>query len=67
MAKKFTQAFTDQSDCLCQSGLSYGQCCGRFLKAADKNDTSVPQTAEQLMRSRYTAYVLGNSLYLLNT
>ncbi len=67
MAKKFTQAFTDQSDCPCQSDLSYGQCCGRFLKAADKNDTSVPQTAEQLMRSRYTAYVLSNSLYLLNT
>ena len=67
MAKKSAPAFTAQSDCPCQSGLSYGQCCGRFLEAAEHKAGSVPQTAEQLMRSRYTAYVLGNSQYLLDT
>ncbi len=65
MAKKSAQHFTGQSDCPCQSGLSYAQCCGRFLKAAD--NSASPQTAEQLMRSRYSAYVLGYSQYLLNT
>jgi len=38
--------------CPC-SGASYAQCCGRFHGGA------LPETAEQLMRSRYSAYVLG--------
>ncbi len=65
MAKKSVHSFTAQSDCPCQSGLCYGQCCGLFLEAADNK--TFPQTAEQLMRSRYSAYVLGYSQYLLNT
>lgn len=49
--------------CLCDSGKSFNQCCGRFL-----NGTNVARTPKQLMRSRYTAYALGNhGDYLLNT
>lgn len=44
--------------CPC-GGKEYAACCGRYL---DRGDT--PQTAEQLMRSRYTAYVLGREAYL---
>ncbi|EDK14660.1 hypothetical protein CGSHiR3021_09145 [Haemophilus influenzae 22.4-21] len=40
-------------NCPCQSGHHYADCCGKFhLRQA------FPETAEQLMRSRYTAYVL---------
>ena len=47
--------------CPCDSGQKYISCCGEFLlgKPAD--------TAEQLMRSRYTAYVLNDESYLLET
>lgn len=51
----------DIPTCPC-GGASYAQCCGRFI---DKGE--VPQTAEQLMRSRYTAYVLRNVAYLKAT
>lgn len=43
--------------CPC-GGKQYETCCGRFHAGA------VPDTAEELMRSRYTAYVLGLSDYL---
>jgi SEC-C motif domain protein len=39
----------------------YGDCCGRFHAGA------LPDTAEQLMRSRYSAYALGLSDYLRAT
>lgn len=48
------------SDCPCQSGLTFEQCCQPFITSA-----SLPTTAEQLMCSRYTAYTLKNSEYLL--
>ena len=48
--------------CPCGSGLSFQACCGRCIElgvaAADP---------EQLIRSRYTAYVLKNARYLRNT
>ena len=44
--------------CPC-GGLDYATCCGRFIGGAE-----VPQTAEQLMRSRYTAYTLRDEAYL---
>lgn len=47
--------------CPCSSGEAYTGCCGRFHRGA------VPDTAEQLMRSRYTAFVFGLSDYLLET
>ncbi|MFC3625389.1 YchJ family protein [Vogesella amnigena] len=47
--------------CPCGQPLPYEQCCGRYHQGA------LPQTAEQLMRSRYSGYVLGNEPYLLQT
>ena len=48
--------------CPCLSGEVFGACCGRFLsEAADA------PTAEQLMRSRYSAFVVGDAAYLLAT
>lgn len=48
--------------CPCGSGRPYAACCGAC------HDGSRPAAdAETLMRSRYTAYVLGNSAYLLAT
>lgn len=48
--------------CPCGLGKPYSECCGRFHAGA-----SLPPTAEALMRSRYTAYVLGLADYLLAT
>lgn len=48
--------------CVCGSGLDYNNCCGPF----HANTASAP-TAETLMRSRYSAYVLRNSEYLDKT
>lgn len=48
--------------CPCGTGRGYDDCCGRFL---DGGETAA--TAEQLMRSRYTAYVRRNQDYLRMT
>ncbi|MBT2518972.1 hypothetical protein J7E29_16135 [Streptomyces sp. ISL-90] len=48
--------------CPCLSGSVFGECCGPFLTGA----ADAP-TAPQLMRSRYTAFVVGNEPYLLAT
>lgn len=51
-----------QGNCPCLSGEQYGDCCGRF----HRGDADAP-TAEQLMRSRYSAFVLQDAPYLLRT
>lgn len=48
--------------CPCCSGQQYSVCCEPFLKG-----TEIPVTAEQLMRSRYCAYVQQNADYLVST
>lgn len=48
--------------CPCGCGLSLTDCCGRYLE-----DGAAAPTAEALMRSRYTAYVLQREDYLLAT
>jgi SEC-C motif-containing protein len=48
--------------CPCGSDRKLSVCCGPFLGGAAR-----AATAEQLMRSRYSAYVLGNEEYLLDT
>ncbi len=50
------------SKCPCGSSLTYGQCC-----APCHTGEKLPPTAEALMRSRFTAYYLQNSAYLLAT
>jgi SEC-C motif-containing protein len=49
------------STCPC-GGPSLETCCGPYLAGA-----AVPQTAEALMRSRYTAYTRRNEAYLRAT
>lgn len=51
-------AATAPAQCPCDSGKPYPQCCGHFHAGA------VPATATELMRSRYSAYVLGLETYL---
>jgi SEC-C motif domain protein len=47
--------------CPCESGKTYNECC-------EPAHIGTPSpTAEALMRSRYSAYVLGLEAYLLNT
>ena len=48
--------------CPCLSGLQYGECCGPF----HSGDAFAP-TAERLMRSRYSAFAVGDADYLLAT
>jgi SEC-C motif-containing protein len=48
--------------CPCGSGRDYAQCCEPFHQGK-----SVPLTAEQLMRSRYSAYKKKLATYLLET
>ena len=48
--------------CPCQSGETFETCCGRFLSRKE-----LPKTAEQLMRSRYTAYARRDIPYLKET
>jgi SEC-C motif-containing protein len=48
--------------CPCLSGDRYDDCCGRLhRREADA------ATAERLMRSRYSAFVVGDAGYLLQT
>lgn len=51
----------DKSDCPCGSGKSFRDCCQPCLRG------SAAATAEALMRSRYTAYVVEDAPYLLAT
>lgn len=48
--------------CPCGSGKTYSDCCGLFHEGR-----AVPETPEQLMRSRYSAFVRKDPRYLLNT
>lgn len=56
----------NQDTCPCQppsnTSLSYEECCGKYHKSG----CHAP-TAEALMRSRYTAYAMGNAQYLFRT
>ncbi|MEM7563936.1 MAG: YchJ family metal-binding protein [Pseudomonadota bacterium] len=49
-------------NCPCQSGQTFDQCCNRFI-----SHQALPENAEQLMRSRYTAFHQGERDYLLET
>ncbi|UPL15772.1 YchJ family protein [Microbacterium galbinum] len=55
-------AITDSARCPCGSGDLFGGCCGPILRA----ETTAP-TAERLMRSRYTAFVIGDVAHLRAT
>jgi SEC-C motif-containing protein len=52
---------TNTMPCPCGSSATYAQCCSRYHAGA------LPETAEQLMRSRYSAYVLHLMAYVHQT
>jgi SEC-C motif-containing protein len=51
-----------ESDCPCGSGTKYAACCAQL-----HNGAATAQTALELMRSRYSAFAVGNAGYLLET
>lgn len=51
-----------QKLCPCGSKKQYRYCCGMYLSGKKK-----PDTAEKLMRSRYTAFYQGDIDYLIAT
>lgn len=53
---------SSNTNCPCDSGTSYGACCGQFITGL-----KTPKTAKELMRSRYTAYATGDTHYLKET
>ncbi|MFJ6631848.1 YchJ family protein [Streptomyces sp. NPDC091376] len=66
MARRTTRppqpAVTDGSPCPCGLPATYGACCGRF-----HTGQATAPTAELLMRSRYSAFVVRDETYLLRT
>lgn len=48
--------------CPCGTKLTYSSCCYLYITLAN-----IPEFPEQLMRSRYTAFVFANGEYLYNT
>lgn len=55
-------AFTANVPCPCGSASHYGNCCGQYHSGQRS-----AETAEKLMRSRYSAFVLRDGNYLLAT
>ena len=61
MRKKPSPLGIQASACPCGSGVVYADCCGRFHKGLPAS------TAEQLMRARYSAYVLYDNAFIAAT
>ena len=52
----------NDENCPCNSGKKYGECCGPILDGA-----AAAETAEALMRARYSAYVTEHIAFLKNS
>ena len=50
------------NNCHCTNLIPYENCCQPYI-----NEVKKPTTPEQLMRSRYSAYVIANADYLVDT
>lgn len=50
------------TNCPCGTGKLFQECCGPYLA-----DEAIPATPEALMRSRYTAYYLVDTDYIIKT
>jgi SEC-C motif-containing protein len=48
--------------CYCGNPTSFSECCQRFISVKE-----FPETPEQLMRSRYSAYAAGEIDYLIDS
>jgi SEC-C motif domain protein len=57
-----TDVSPESRPCPCTSGKQYDDCCQPFLSGKAR-----PESAEALMRSRYSAYAMGEIEYLLKT
>ena len=53
--------FSPNSLCPCGSYIKYKKCCSKYHKGA------LAPTAQLLMKSRYSAYATGESLYIIQT
>jgi SEC-C motif-containing protein len=54
--------------CPCGTGRSYLACCGHWHEQCERGESGESaHTPQELMRSRYSAYVLGKIDYLLTT
>ena len=51
-----------EEECPCKSGKTFGECCAAVIAGEKK-----AATAEELMRSRYSAYVVGAVDFLRNS
>ncbi|WP_424325471.1 YchJ family protein [Gordonia sp. (in: high G+C Gram-positive bacteria)] len=58
-------AIVKNGRCPCGSGEILSDCCGRYL--AGLGEGKLAPTAEALMRSRFTAFALGDEEHLLAT
>jgi SEC-C motif-containing protein len=50
------------TDCPCGSGRTYAECCARLHR-----QTALAETPEELMRSRYAAYAVGDLDHVFRT
>ncbi|MEU9023603.1 YchJ family protein [Actinomadura sp. NPDC048394] len=48
--------------CPCGTGTAYGECCGRLHRGE-----AAARTAEELMRSRFSAFAVQDEAYLLES
>ena len=62
MGRGFTSRARADQSCPCGSGACYGRCCGPLHQGIQR-----AATAEQLMRSRYSAFALKQVDYLIAT
>jgi SEC-C motif-containing protein len=56
------EKISSSSPCPCGSTQTYSACCESF-----HTKKALPETAEKLMRSRYSAYAVGNIDYIAET
>lgn len=54
--------WTVMRECPCNSGNALQECCGKIIE-----NKSLANSAEQLMRARYTAHVLGVVDFIMDT
>lgn len=62
--EKRQPAHDDEVRCPCGSGETLGACCARYL--ASRTNAPAP-TAQALMRSRFTAFAIGDAEHLRDT
>ncbi|WP_114325066.1 YchJ family protein [Candidatus Colwellia aromaticivorans] len=57
-----TNSINTTQACFCGANCDFSSCCQPYI-----NKEMLVQTAEQLMRSRFSAYALGNAQYIYDT